>query len=124
MKPLFICLLTVLFVFCGCDVNNRNPNKTPHKITYSYACLDSSVSGSETSKAISKTTGVIRDLAVSKKEITDSVQNAYGDAFHKDAIESKTVVLLDDPAVHAQLQNILNDLLAARENPSKIAYSI
>ena len=105
-------------------VDSANTPKGSGKVTYSYACLDSAVSGSGTNRAISRTTGFIRDLAVSKKEITDAVQNEYGDAFHKDAIESKTFVLLDDPAIQAQLQRVLNDLLAARENPSGINYSI
>jgi predicted Zn-dependent protease len=93
-------------------------------MTYSYACLDSAVGGSATSKAISRTTGFIRDIAVSKREITDDVQSEWGDAFHKDAIKSKTFVLLEDAAINRQLQTILADLLAAREKPSNIRYSI
>jgi predicted Zn-dependent protease len=52
------------------------------------------------------------------------VQNEYGNAFHKDAIESKTFVLLNDGAINAQLQKILNDLLSVREAPSEMTYSI
>lgn len=93
-------------------------------MSYSYDCLDSAVAGNETSKAISQTTSIIRDLAIRKKDITDSVQNAWGEAFHQDAIDTKAFVLINDPAVHAQLQTVLNDLLAARQNPSSIKYSI
>jgi predicted Zn-dependent protease len=101
-------------------------SKSSHKKadTYSYTCLDSAIGGGQASKAISRTTGLIRDLAVSKKQITDEVQSRFGDDFHKDAIASKTFVLQDDPAINAQLQTILNDLLEARENPSAIKYSI
>lgn len=111
--------------FTACNlVDSKSTRKDPENVTYSYACLDSAVGGSSTNKAISRTTSIIRDLAVSKKEITDSVQNAYGNAFHKDAIESKTFVLLNDPAIQAKLQTVLNNLLSARENPSGIHYSI
>lgn len=114
-----------LFTLAACNlVDSKTAQKDPGEISYSYACLDSAVGGSRTNKAISKTTSLIRDLAVSKKEITDSVQNAYGAAFHKDAIESKTFVLLQDAAALANLQTVLRHLLAARTHPSGIRYSI
>ena len=91
---------------------------------YSYSCLDSAVGGSETNKAISNATSIIRNLAVKQKEITDSVQSQWGNMFHEDAIETKTFVLINDPAISDQLQEVMNDLLAVRENPSKINYSI
>jgi beta-barrel assembly-enhancing protease len=125
MKSLRYFLLCGLVSFSACNmVDSANTPKGSGKVTYSYTCLDSAVSGSGTNKAISRTTGLIRDLAVSKKEITDDVQSDYGDAFHKDAVESKTFVLLSDPAIQAQLQQVLSDLLSARENPSAIRYSI
>lgn len=105
-------------------VDSRSTNKGNDAVNYSYACLDSAIGGSKANKAISRTTGFIRDLAVSKKEITDEMQSSYGESFHKDAIESKTFVLLNDPAITAQLQTILSELLAAREKPSNIKYSI
>lgn len=105
-------------------VESKNSGNGSGHVTYSYACLDSAVGGSATSKAISRTTGLIRDIAVSKKEITDEVQSNWGDEFHKDALQSKTFLLLDDPAINQQLQTILADLLAAREKPSNIRYSI
>ena len=114
-----------LVSMCNVSVDNSaKPRKLPKEMTYSYDCLDSAVAGNETSKAISQTTSIIRDLAIHKKDISDSVQNAWGDAFHQDAIDTKAFVLINDPAIHAQLQTVLNDLLAARENPSKIKYSI
>jgi predicted Zn-dependent protease len=125
MKSFFILAVTALCSFTACNlVDSKSTHKDPGKVTYSYACLDSAVGGSGTNKAISRTTGIIRDIAVSKKQITDEVQSDYGDSFHKDAIESKTFTLLDDAAIHAQLQKVLSDLLAAREAPSRIRYSI
>lgn len=106
------------------DSNESKPAK-PEKIrTYSYACLDSAMSGNETTKAISNTTTLIRNLAIKEKDITDSLQNEYGRAFHEDAIETKTFELSDDKTIASRLQQILKDLLAARENPSHINYSI
>ena len=105
--------------------NETEPQKKSSKrMTYSYSCLDSAVSGNETSKAISKTTGLIRNLAIKEREVTDSVQNIYGTAFHQDAIETKTFVLIQDQSINTQLQNVLKELLAVRENPSHINYSI
>lgn len=125
MKAFSILLFPGLCSLAACNmVDTAGAGKASKKITYSYACLDSAVGGSSASKAISKTTGFIRDMAVSKKEITDDVQSQYGDDFHKDAIENKTFALLEDAAAQEQLQKILSDLLAAREAPSAIRYSI
>ncbi len=125
MKSDFLLLLFGLWALSACNlVESKNGKKSSKEMTYSFTCLDSAVSGSKTNKAISKTTSIIRDLAVSKKEITDSVQNVYGNAFHQDAVETKTFVLVNDPAINTELQKVLNDLLAARENPSHINYSI
>jgi predicted Zn-dependent protease len=125
MQTFLLPILIATLGLTACNlVESKDSSKSPSEMTYSYACLDSAVGGSQTNKVISKTTGLIRDLAVSKKEITDSVQSNYGDAFHKDAVESKTFVLLNDPAINAQLQTILKNLLAVRENPSGIRYAI
>lgn len=122
---MYFTLLTVAAGLTACNlVESKNSRHKPENMTYSYTCLDTAVGGSATGKAISKTTGFIRDIAVSKKAITDEVQSDYGDVFHKDAVESKTFVLLNDPAIKAQLQTVLDDLLAARENPSGVRYSI
>lgn len=108
-----------------CNLSLEGEEKElPKQMKYSYECLDSAVSGSETSKAIRNATSVIRNLAVKQKDITDSIQNEWGMAFHKDAIETKTFILMKDETISAQLQEGLNDLLAVRENPSKINYSI
>lgn len=127
MQPYTIIYVLGLCALWACnftDGESRPPKKSPKEMTYSYACLDSAVGGSETSRAISKTTNVIRKLAISDKEVTDAVQNEYGIAFHADAIESETFVLAKDTAIQMQLQSIMNELLAQRESPSAIQYSI
>ena len=124
MKSLFF-IVAAFTLITGCNlVESKAGKKSTADMTYSYSCLDSAVGGSQTNKVIRKTTGFIRDLAVDDKEITDAVQNSYGDAFHKDAIDNKTFLLLNDPVINAQLKQVLNDLLAAREKPSDIRYSI
>lgn len=124
MKLIFI--TCVVFISCACDFAGTasQDSREAKRITYSYDCLDSAVGGSEANKAISKTTKLIRNLAVGEGEITDTIQNQWGNAFHKDAVETKAFVLLNDAAIQSQLQTVLNDLLAAREEPSKIRYSI
>ena len=127
-QPAIFFLLGICALW-ACNLVDGKPNtekdkKTSKDMTYSYACLDSALGGSETNKAISKTTDFIRKLAVKENEITDAVQNEYGVAFHKDAIETKTFRLKEDAAVNAQLQGIMKALLEKREAPSKINYSI
>ena len=93
-------------------------------MTYSYSCLDSAVTGNQSNRIANRANDIIRDLAVDADDITDAVQNQYGEAFHQDALESKTFTLLNDPAINTQLQKAMNDLLAVRENPSGIKYFI
>jgi predicted Zn-dependent protease len=125
MCRLFISTAILAFGLYACNmVDSQHTPKSTDNVTYSYSCLDSAVGGSATNRVISRTTGFIRDMAVSKKEVTDAVQSDYGDAFHKDAVQSKTFVLLNDPVINKQLQTILTNLLAVREKPSAIRYSI
>lgn len=93
-------------------------------MNYSYACLDSAVTNNKTNKFARKANDVIRDLAVDDDKITDAVQTQYGEAFHNDALETKTFVLLQNDSINTQLQKAMNDLLAVRENPSAIKYAI
>jgi beta-barrel assembly-enhancing protease len=120
--------LGYLYVIVACNLldskDGEGQKKPQKKMTYSYACLDSSVSGNDAAKAISKTTSLIRNLAIKEKDITDSMQNDYGRAFHEDAIETGAFKLLDDKVAGIQLQKVLDDLLKAREKPSAINYSI
>lgn len=116
---------SVIIFLSACNLtDSKNEKKSSKDMSYSYTCLDSALSGSKTNKAIRRTTDVIRDLATDEKAITDAVQTEYGDAFHKDAIQSRTFVLMIDTAIASQLQTAMNELLAQREMPSSIRYSI
>jgi beta-barrel assembly-enhancing protease len=122
----WIILLLGCYLF-GCNFTENNgeeKKKTSKEMTYSFACLDSTVSGKEINKALKKGGDFIRDLAVDEESVTDKVQNEYGAAFHQDAIESKTFKLANDATIQAQLDKIMKDLLAAREKPSNIQYHI
>ena len=124
MKRVFFAA-AVVAALAGCNlVESKTEKKTSKDMTYSYTCLDSAVSNNRTSRIANRANEIIRDFAVKESEITDEVQNQYGEAFHKDALESKTFVLLNDAAITAQLQKVMNDLLAERESPSKINYFI
>jgi predicted Zn-dependent protease len=125
MRLLYLFYLGLLSLAATCNLSiDNNQKELPKHMEYSYDCLDSAVGGSETSKAISNATSIIRNLAVKQKEITDSVQNQWGNAFHQDAIETKTFVVINDPAISAQLHRVMDDLLTVRTNPSHIKYSI
>lgn len=125
MKRLLIPIIAILsLASCNLVSDKTTSDGNEDSISYSFACLDSAVSGSKTNRAISRTTDLIRDIAVSEDEISDEVQNQYGDAFHKDAIETKTFVLAKNPTLQASLDKVLNDLLAVRPSPSGIKYSI
>lgn len=125
MRIAYLLYLGVVGLAATCEMSdNHDQRKLPNNMEYSYDCLDSAVGGSETSRVISNTTSIIRNLAIRQKTITDSVQNAWGEAFHKDALETKTFVLINDPAISEQLQKVMKDLLAVRDDPSKINYSI
>ena len=125
MRIFYLLYLGLLGIAANCNLSIDDDQKElPKHMDYSYDCLDSVVGGSETSKAISNATSIIRNLAIKQKEITDSVQNEWGNAFHEDAVETKTFVPINNPAISAQLHKVMNDLLAVRENPSHIKYSI
>ena len=120
---------TGLFIFCAlalsCDEVSGVLNKDKKKeITYSFACLDSTVSAKPISRKLDKASGILRDLAISKKSITDSLQMAYGKEFHEEMMADGSFKLVNDPALQQKLNTILKDLLAVREDPSKIEYSI
>jgi len=125
MRIAYLLYLGLIGVAATCGMSSdKGTKRLPQNMDYSYSCIDSAVAGSETSRAISNATNIIRNLAIRQRDITDSVQNQWGAAFHEDAIDTKAFVLLNDPAISAQLQKVMNDLLAVRDNPSKIKYSI
>lgn len=120
---------TGLFIFCAlalsCDEVNGFLKKDKKKeITYSFSCLDSTVSAKPISRKLDKASGILRDLAISKKSITDSLQMAYGKEFHQEMIADGSFKLVNNPALQQKLNTVLQDLLAVREEPSKIEYSI
>lgn len=125
MRIAYLLYLGIVGIAATCDMSSdKEPKQLPKNMDYSYDCIDSAIAGSETSKAISNATSIIRNLAIKQRDITDSVQNVWGIAFHEDAVETKAFVLINDAAVSTQLQKVMNDLLAVRDNPSKIKYSI
>ncbi|MBD0332318.1 MAG: hypothetical protein ICV66_06655 [Chitinophagaceae bacterium] len=126
MTSKVILSLFIVTLFFSCEfIDNKIPSREHKKeMTYSYACLDSTVSGEELNKIIRKGGDIIRDIAVDKSSITDEVQNQYGAEFHKDAIESGIFKLLKDATIGAHLNQTLRDLFAAREKPSAIKYFI
>lgn len=118
-----VCLIVCLLGSCNL-MEDGNPKKSSKQMTYSYACLDSAVSGNRWSKRLDKAGDIISDLAVSESSITDELQSKWGAAFHKDAVENGTFKLMENAEVQAQLNKVMNELLAVRENPSAIQYAI
>jgi predicted Zn-dependent protease len=109
----------------GCDmIEGQEGGTKSKKMTYSYACLDSAVGGSEVNKVLEKGGDLLRGITVSEKSITDEVQTEWGKAFHEDAIKSGTFKLLDDPAIASHLEKVMSDLLKEREDPTSIKYMI
>lgn len=122
----FFPFLALCLFFVSCEELDRFFPTTDQKkeVTYSFDCLDSAVSGGAVNRTLGKAGELIRDLAVSKSSISDSMQTLYGAAFHKDALESGTFKILQDGRTQARLTEMMNELLAQRENPSDIRYAI
>ena len=117
-------LVILSFMVLAASCNLLDGKKTSKEMTYSYACLDSAVSGGQANKTLRRTGDIIRNLAVDDDQITDAVQNQYGEAFHLDAIESKTFKLLAVDSIGTRLTTTMNRLLQKREAPSGINYFI
>jgi predicted Zn-dependent protease len=126
MKTIVSILLLSSLLSCnGVDtVLGTDKDDKKDATTYSFACLDSTVAGEHTTQRISKASDLLRDLAVSKRQITDSMQTAYGEAFHQDAIENGDMKLVADKALAAKLNGMLQRLLAQRSKPSGIRYAV
>jgi predicted Zn-dependent protease len=101
---------------------NRDNKKTA--TTYSFSCLDSAVSGGKFNRRLGQAGDIIRDLAVSEKSITDSIQTAYGRAFHQQMLQEKRFKIIPDKALNSKLYGVLKQLLEARDNPSNIDYAV
>jgi predicted Zn-dependent protease len=110
----------------GCNEVDRvfGKNETPKEITYSYACLDSALGGKPINQHLERAGGFIRNLAVSEKKVTDSVQTAYGSMFHEEMINEGTFKLINDKDLQQKLNHVLQRLLGARTKPSGIEYKI
>jgi predicted Zn-dependent protease len=117
--------MVMLFAF-SCNEVDRvfGKNETPKEISYSYACLDSALGGKPINQHLERAGGFIRNLAVSEKKVTDSVQSVYGAMFHDEMISEGTFKLINDKALQQNLNNVLQRLLAARAKPSGINYKI
>ncbi len=93
-------------------------------ISYSYTCLDSTLSGKPINRKLEKAGDVIRNLAVSKKSITDSIQTSYGKEFHEQMIDAGTFKLRNDAGLQKELDNVLKKLLSVRKDPTEIKYAV
>ncbi|RYZ22973.1 MAG: hypothetical protein EOO16_06950 [Chitinophagaceae bacterium] len=124
--PFFTFLLSLLLSCNGVDtVLGTDKGKGKEDATsYSFTCLDSSVAGERTTQRIAKATDLIRDLAVRKGSITDEMQSEYGEAFHKDVLETGEMKLINDPALANRLNGMLAELLQQRSKPSGIRYAV
>ena len=126
MLRIYYLLIALAFVSCSCNEVDQvlGRDKKDKAITYSYTCLDSAVGGSRINKELGKAGDLIRDLAVSERSITDSVQTQYGELFHKQMVEEGNFKIIPDKAISQQLNAVLNRLLEAREKPSAIRYTV
>lgn len=112
-------------LFCLLAAACSNFDKEKKKAdSYSFTCLDSAVGGSRVNKTLDKAGGIFRNLTVDEKSITDDLQNDYGEAFHQDVVENKTFKLLENPRLNNELKTVMDELLAAREDPTTIRYFI
>ena len=118
--------LSILYIFLtGCDEIGRDYNGDNKKATsYSFDCLDSAVSGKPMNRNIERASDIIRDLAISKKSITDSLQTAYGKEFHEQMTKGGSFKLANNSPGQQKLNTALKELLAVRESPSEIEYAI
>jgi len=125
MLRIITLLIASIFVFSCNEVDQYLGNNDKNKeVTYSFACLDSALGGRPINRRISQAGDLLRDLAVSDKEITDSVQSAYGKMFHDEMVKQGGFKLINDKALNQKLNTVLNQLLAKREKPSQIRYSV
>jgi len=122
----WIGIFTAVWLAISCNEVDRvfSKNETPKEISYSFACLDSALGGKPINQHLERAGGFIRNLAVSEKKVTDSVQSTYGAMFHEEMISEGTFKLINDKALQQKLNNVLQRLLAARTKPSGIHYKI
>jgi predicted Zn-dependent protease len=117
----------IIFFLIGCNDTDEifgQGTSSNKEISYSYSCLDSTFSGRPVSKKIDKASDLIRNLAISRKSITDSLQTAYGKEFHAAMVGDGSFKLVSNAAVQLKLSKALKELLAVREHPSSIEYAV
>jgi len=120
-----IAVLFVVIIVLGCNDVDRVLGKDKKKdITYSFACLDSTLNGKPVSRRLEKAGDLLRNLAISEKSITDSVQTEYGKVFHEQMVKEGDFKLIDNKALNQKLNSVLGQLLAVRYQPSRIRYSV
>lgn len=122
----YLVLFVALFQLVACDNLAQDTDTAQNKRarTYSYSCIDSGVAAKPMSRKLEKAGDLIRNLGVSRKSITDSVQTAYGLMFHQQMLQEGEFKLVNDAALKTKLTKVMNDLLSVREDPSHIQYAI
>lgn len=122
----FFSIFCMALAVAGCNQVDTifGGDKKEETVTYSFACLDSAVSGSNINKRLGKAGDIIRDLAAPESKITDEVQSEYGRMFHQQMQEQPEFKLSTDRKVQQKLNTVLQDLLQAREGGSNITYAV
>jgi predicted Zn-dependent protease len=125
MKRFFFFLASALWMISCNEVDRMlNKKEKPKDMTYSFSCLDSALGGKPINQHLEKAGDLIRNLAVSEKKVTDSIQSQYGRMFHDEMVKEGTFKLINDGALSNKLNTVLTRLLQARDQPSKISYAI
>ena len=123
----FVFSILFLFFMAGCNDIERvfsGGSEEKKDVTYSFACLDSAVGGSNINRRLGKAGDIIRDLAAPESKITDDVQSEYGRMFHQQMLEQPEFKLSTDKRIQQKLDAVLNDLLQARKEGSNISYAV
>jgi predicted Zn-dependent protease len=115
----------LLLACAACNEVDEYLGRTSKKdVNYSFSCLDSAVGGRQMNRRLEKAGDLIRDIAVSEKSITDEMQTEYGREFHEQMVSDGSFKLVNDPVLQSRLTTVMNRLLEAREEPSKIQYEM
>ena len=123
MKLTSLFIVISLFIISCNDEGQVLGDNGEKEITYSYACLDSSL-GKPINKHLEKAGDLFRNAIVSEDEVSDSVQTEYGQMFHDEMVQSGEFKIVKDGQLQVTLNKALQQLLAARQKPSDIKYQI
>ncbi len=124
LRSFLFLLLSAAAVSCNQLDTVFGNEKKSENVTYSFACLDSAVGGSNINRRLGKAGDIIRDLAVSEDKITDEMQTEYGQMFHQQMQEQPDFKLSTDARVQQKLNTVLQNLLQARVGGSNITYAV